>query len=66
MTGVPLNIRIELLRQYGSFPQAYSATFQLGLEHFGDERGFIAYKRVWDTTLVLSDPIAPRTTSTRD
>ena len=60
MTGVPLNIRIELLRQYGSFPQAYSATFQLGLEHFGDERGFIAYKRVWDTTLVLSDPIAPR------
>lgn len=50
--------RIALLRQHGSFPQAYSATFQPGLEHFGDERGFLAYKMVWGTAMVLADPVA--------
>src|SRR5262249_10353555 len=29
-------------------------------EHFGNERGFIAYKKVWGTALVLSDPLAPK------
>lgn len=55
-----LETRLDLLRRYGSFTLAYSATFQDGLQHFGDERGFIAYKKVGGTTLVLSDPIAPR------
>ena len=59
-TGVPLHVRIALLRQYGTGSQSYSATFQAELEHFGDERGFLAYKKVWGTTLVLCDPIAPR------
>jgi lysylphosphatidylglycerol synthetase-like protein (DUF2156 family) len=59
-TGVPLPVRIALLRQHGSGSQSYSATFQPELEHFGDERGFLAYKKVWGTTLVLCDPIAPR------
>jgi hypothetical protein len=47
--GVPAAIRIALLRQHGTSSQAYSATFQAGLEHFGDERGFLAYKRVGRT-----------------
>jgi lysylphosphatidylglycerol synthetase-like protein (DUF2156 family) len=57
--GVPAAIRVALLRQHGTFSQAYSATFQAGLEHFGDNRGFLAYKRVGRTALVLSDPLAP-------
>src|SRR5271165_6454347 len=60
LTGVPLDVRIALFRQHGTASQAYSATFQAGLEHFGDERGFLAYKKVWGTSLVLSDPLAPR------
>ena len=60
MTGVPLDTRIALLRQHGNFTQAYSATYQAGLEHFGDERGVIAYKKVWGTALVLSDPLAAK------
>lgn len=54
-----LETRLALLRQHGRFTLAYSATFQDGLEHFGDERGFIAFKKVGGTVLVLSDPIAP-------
>jgi phosphatidylglycerol lysyltransferase len=57
--GIPPRVRIALLRQYGTASQAYSAAFQEGLEHFGDERGFLAYKRVGGTALVLSDPLAP-------
>ena len=56
--GVPTAVRTALLRQHGTSSQAYSATFQAGLEHFGDERGFLAYKRVGGTALVLSDPLA--------
>jgi lysylphosphatidylglycerol synthetase-like protein (DUF2156 family) len=58
-SSVPAAVRIALLRQHGTSSQAYSATFQAGLEHFGDERGFLAYKRVGRTALVLSDPLAP-------
>jgi len=58
-TGVPLHVRMALLRQHGSASQAFSATFQPELEHFGDERGFLAYRKVWGTALVLSDPMAP-------
>jgi lysylphosphatidylglycerol synthetase-like protein (DUF2156 family) len=53
------DLRYALLRQYGNFSQAYSATFGPGLQHFGDERGFIAYKMVGATAMVLADPIAP-------
>lgn len=58
-TSVPPVVRIALLRQHGTAPQAYSATFQSGLDHFGDERGFLAYKKVGGTAFALSDPIAP-------
>lgn len=59
VSAVPLDVRVALLRQYGSASQSYSATFQPGLQHFGDERGFIAYKMQWGTAMVLSDPVAP-------
>ncbi len=52
--------RLALLRQYGSFTLAYSATFQDGLQYFGDERGFVTFQKMRRTALVLSDPIAPR------
>ena len=57
-SGVPLEARIAALRQHGGFAVAYSATFQPGLEHFGDERGFIAYRRLADVAHVLAEPIA--------
>jgi lysylphosphatidylglycerol synthetase-like protein (DUF2156 family) len=57
---IPLEVRIGLLRQYGSFAYAYATALQPDLERFGDEHGFLAYKTVGGTALVLSDPIAPR------
>ncbi len=55
---VPLDMRQSLLRQHSNFALAYSVTFQPGLEHFGDEAGFLSYKTVGSTTLVLSNPVA--------
>lgn len=60
MSSLPLDLRQALLRQHGSFTLAYSATYQPGLRHFGDERGFIAFQKLGGTALVLADPIAPR------
>ena len=54
MTGIAPDVRIALLRQYGDFPQAYSATHQPGLSHFGDEHGFIAYKPIWGTAAMAA------------
>jgi lysylphosphatidylglycerol synthetase-like protein (DUF2156 family) len=56
---VPLDVRQSLLREHGNFVLAYSVTFQPGLEHFGDDGGFLAYKTVGNTALVLSNPVAP-------
>jgi lysylphosphatidylglycerol synthetase-like protein (DUF2156 family) len=58
MKTVPLDIRRSLLRQHGNFALAYSVTFQPGLEHFGGEAGFLSYKTVGSTALVLSNPVA--------
>ena len=52
-------VRLWALREYGNFPLAYSATFQPGLDYFGGEEGFLAYKRVGSTAFVLSNPVAP-------
>jgi lysylphosphatidylglycerol synthetase-like protein (DUF2156 family) len=60
MTAPALETRRALLRLHGNFTLAYSATHQEGLEHFGDQRGFLAFKKVGGTALVLSDPIAAR------
>jgi hypothetical protein len=58
-SAVPLPVRIALMREHGRGSYAFSAVYQSGLEHFGDERGFLAYKKVGRTALVLSDPVAP-------
>jgi lysylphosphatidylglycerol synthetase-like protein (DUF2156 family) len=52
-------VRLQALRKYGNFALAYSATFQPGLEYFGGEEGFLAYKQVGSTAFVLSNPLAP-------
>lgn len=57
-TGVPLEARIAALKQHGEFAVAYSAAVQPGLEHYGDERGFIAYRRVSGIAQVLAEPVA--------
>jgi lysylphosphatidylglycerol synthetase-like protein (DUF2156 family) len=51
--------RLRVLREHGNFALAYSATFQPGLEYFGDAEGFLAYKQVGSTAFVLSNPVAP-------
>jgi lysylphosphatidylglycerol synthetase-like protein (DUF2156 family) len=53
------NGRLRVLREYGNFALAYSAAFQPGLEYFGGEEGFLAYKQVGSTAFVLSNPLAP-------
>jgi lysylphosphatidylglycerol synthetase-like protein (DUF2156 family) len=57
MGSISEDIRLSLLKQYGNFSIAYSAAFQPGLVHFGDEQGFMAYKKVGGTAFVLADPI---------
>jgi lysylphosphatidylglycerol synthetase-like protein (DUF2156 family) len=52
-------VRLRALREYGNFALAYSATFQPGLDYFGSEEGFLAYKQVGSTAFVLSNPLAP-------
>ena len=51
--------RLRALREFGNFALAYSATFQTGLDYFGDETGFLAYKQVGSTAFVLANPLAP-------
>ena len=60
MTSVPVDVRDTLMRQYGSFTQAYSATYQPGLLHFGNERGFMAYRKVGVRPLCSPIPSRPR------
>src|ERR1700722_15505173 len=52
-------VRLRAWLEYGSFALAYSATFQAGLDYFGGEQGFLAYKQVGTTSFVLSNPLAP-------
>jgi lysylphosphatidylglycerol synthetase-like protein (DUF2156 family) len=56
-SGVSFERRLSWLRQYGTFTLAYSATFQEGLEYFGNDEGFLAYKTVGNTALILADPL---------
>jgi phosphatidylglycerol lysyltransferase len=52
-----LEARLALLRRHGTFTLAYS-TLQAGLEYFGSDAGFIAYKMVGTTAYVLADPVS--------
>jgi phosphatidylglycerol lysyltransferase len=56
-SAFPVDRRLSWLRRYGSFTLAYSAAFQEGLEYFGGDHGFLAYKMVGRTALVLADPL---------
>ena len=47
-----------LVRQHGNFSLAYSTAVQPRLEYFGDERGFIAFRKRWGVTCVLGDVVA--------
>jgi lysylphosphatidylglycerol synthetase-like protein (DUF2156 family) len=57
---IPIAERAALLREYGTSGYAYAAAFQPDIEQFGDDRGFLAYRMVGSTALVLADPIAPQ------
>jgi lysylphosphatidylglycerol synthetase-like protein (DUF2156 family) len=52
--------RLSWLRQYGTSTLAYSAAFQDGLEYFGNDEGFLAFRMVGRTALVLGDPVTSR------
>ncbi len=56
--AIALPLRMELLRQFGSFSLAYSTAVQPLLRFFGDDRGYIAYRSRWGTPFVLGDPVA--------
>ena len=53
------NQRLELVRQYGTFTQAYSTAVQESLEHFWHGEAYLAYARKWGVTCVLADPVGP-------
>lgn len=55
---LPLEDRLRLCRQYGDFTLAYSTAVQEGLQHFGDQRGYLAYGQKWGYTFALGDPVA--------
>lgn len=50
--------RDELMRKFGDFSLAFSTAVQPRLEYFGDDRGFIAYRRRWGVTFALGDVVA--------
>ncbi len=50
---------MQLLREHGDFSLAYSTAVQPRLQHFGDEAGYIAYRKRWGMTFALGDIVAP-------
>ena len=57
-SAVSAELRTQLLQRYGDFSLAYSTAVQPRMEYFGDERGFIAYRRRWGVTFALGDFVA--------
>ena len=55
---IPLDLRMKLLCQFGSFSLAYSTAVQPLLRFFGDDMGYIAFRSRWGTPFVLGDPVA--------
>ena len=49
--------RLRLVRQFGSFTQAYSTAVQAELEHYWHGDCYLAYRRKWGVTCVLADPV---------
>lgn len=57
-SDIPRQARLDLVSRYGDFSLAYCTAVQPWLEHFGDDDGFIAYRRRWGYTFVLGDIVA--------
>lgn len=57
-TGLDLAARMNLIAQYGDFSLAYSTAVQPRVMHFGDENGYIAYRKRWAMTFALGDVVA--------
>jgi phosphatidylglycerol lysyltransferase len=55
--SISLEHRWHLLQQYGNFSIAYSTAVQPHLEYFGDEQGYIAFRRRKGWTFALGDPV---------
>lgn len=50
--------RLNAVRQFGDFTQAYSTAAQRGLRYFGDRDGYIAYGIKQGSVVALADPVA--------
>lgn len=50
---------LQLVRQHGTFTQAYSTAVQQGLEHFWHGECYLAYQKKWGVACVLADPVGP-------
>lgn len=57
ISAIPLEDRLRLIRQFGDFSISYSTAVQPRLEHFGDNNGYIAYRKRWGTSYALGDPV---------
>jgi lysylphosphatidylglycerol synthetase-like protein (DUF2156 family) len=57
-SDVPLAARRQALKRNGDFTLAYSTAVQPLLRHFGDENGYIAFRKRLGVTVVLGDPVA--------
>ena len=55
---LPRKLRINLVQTYGRFTLAYSTAVQPTLLHEGDEAGYIAFRKRWNLTFGLGDPVA--------
>ncbi|TWU30285.1 phosphatidylglycerol lysyltransferase domain-containing protein [Bythopirellula polymerisocia] len=49
--------RLQLVRQFGTFTQAYSTAVQPELEYFWHGEAYLAFRRKWGITCVLADPV---------
>lgn len=61
-SAIDLEKRLHLFRQHGDFSIAYSTAVQPCLEYFGDEHGYIAFRKRWGCVFVLGDVVAPEST----
>ena len=59
VSSIALDARLRLVHRHGDFSIAYSTAVQPTLEYFGDESGYIAFRRRWGLTFALGDPVAP-------
>ena len=57
-SAIKPGMRNQIIRQHGDFSLAYSTAVQPRMEYFGDERGFIAFRKRWGITFALGDVVA--------